>query len=124
MGTTRGTILVVDDDRDILEAISEVLRREGYAVVSAGDGIEATTVLASTQVDLILLDLLMPAMSGWELLEQRANDPSWTSIPVIVVSAAPREVAPGSNVRAVIPKPFARGVLLDAIATHLRPPVG
>jgi CheY-like chemotaxis protein len=120
MGRKTGTILVVDDDRDILEAVQEVLEREGYRVVSAADGVQAMTVLGSTNVDLILLDLLMPAMSGWEFLEQRAGDPQSVAIPVIIVSAAPKDVDVSPIVRAVLQKPFVRGALLDAIATHIR----
>ncbi len=119
MGTT-GTILVVDDDRDILDAIGDVLRREGYQVVSASNGVEAMTMLASIDVDLILLDLLMPAMSGWEFLEQHEGGQPRAAPPVIVVSAAPREVEVSASVRAVLQKPFVRGALLDAIATHIR----
>jgi CheY-like chemotaxis protein len=113
------TILVVDDDRDILDAMRELLEREGYRVLPASDGIEATTALAAERVDLIVLDLLMPAMSGWELLEDRAGDPT-DAVPVIIVSAAPSEVEHGPMVRAILQKPFERGALLDAVARFAR----
>ena len=120
-----GTVLVVDDDRDILDAMREVLEREGYRVLAAANGIEACTVLASEAVDLILLDLLMPAMSGWEFLDTAAADDRLAAVPIVVISAAPHDVdADRPHVRAVLQKPFERGALLDLIATHARLPVG
>lgn len=116
-----GTILVVDDDRDILDAIEEALQREGYRVVSAGNGAEAIAVLARERIDLILLDLLMPTMNGWEFLDSRAGDAASTP-PLIIVSAAPGDVEPSPAVRAVLQKPFERGVLLDAVSRHVRRP--
>lgn len=119
-----GTVLVVDDDRDILDAMREVLEREGYRVLSAANGIEACTVLAAEPVDLILLDLLMPAMSGWEFLDTTAADERLAAVPVIVISAAPHDVGvERSNVRAVLQKPFERGALLDLISRHARIPL-
>jgi CheY-like chemotaxis protein len=116
-----GTVLVVDDDNDILDAMRETLEREGYRVLSAANGIEAFTVLSREKVDLILLDLLMPAMSGWEFLESNAGDELLASTPIVVVSAAPHDLATdGGNVKAVLQKPFERGALLGAIGTHLR----
>jgi CheY-like chemotaxis protein len=117
-----GTILVVDDDHDILDAITEALEREGYRVVAAHNGLGALTALRAEPVDLILLDLLMPTMNGWEFLESSADDPRITSTPLIVVSAAPHEVEPGPHIRAILPKPFVRGALLELVATHIRPP--
>lgn len=117
MGTRRtGTILVVDDDHDILDAIAEVLTREGYRVVAASDGAEAIARLAAEPIDLILLDLLMPTMSGWEVIEQRGDAPP----PIVVISAAPKDVVPSSSVRVVLQKPFVRGELLATVAAHLR----
>jgi CheY-like chemotaxis protein len=119
-----GTILVVDDDHDILDAITDALERAGYRVIGARNGVEALAVLHAEPVDLILLDLLMPTVNGWELLDTSAGDPVITSTPLVVVSAAPQDVAAHPHVRAILPKPFVRGALLDAVATHIRRPAG
>lgn len=103
MAPRKGTVLVIDDDRDILAAIREVLEREGY------------------RVDVILLDLLMPAISGWEFLDASVDDERLAAIPVIVISAAPQDIrAQAPHVRAVLQKPFERGALLDLVASHAR----
>lgn len=111
-----GTILVVDDDHDVLDAIRAVLEREGYRVLSAMNGLEAQAVLAAERVDLVLLDLVMPAMNGWDLLDSLGGDPP----SVIVISVAPTDLEPSGPVRAVLKKPFERGTLLAAVARQLR----
>lgn len=116
METWQGTILVVDDDHDVLEAIQDVLEREGYVVRAARDGVEAKAVLAHEDVDLVLLDLMMPRMSGWDFLDQvTGNEP-----PIIVLTAAPSDVEVGGSVRAVLKKPCGRGALLAAVKRHQR----
>jgi two-component system, chemotaxis family, chemotaxis protein CheY len=115
-----GTILVVDDDRDIVGAIVETLQEEGYRVISASNGLEALTALGAEPVDLILLDLMMPAMNGWDFLEQGAGDPQIAGTPLVVISAMPNDVEPSPFVRAVLAKPFERGALLATVGAHLR----
>src|SRR5687767_1024531 len=111
------TVLVIDDDEEILAAINETLRDEGYRVLAAANGTQALALLESERVDLILLDLLMPKMSGWELLEQNGRDHRLGTTPIILISAAPEDCVLDKNVRAVLQKPFDRGALLDAVAT-------
>ncbi len=79
-------ILVVEDTRLLRKIYSEKLTQEGYDVISAGDGIEALEVLRSQPVDLVLLDLIMPKMSGLEVLESMKNDPRTTQVPVLILS--------------------------------------
>lgn len=111
-----GTILVVDDDQDVLDAIRSVLEREGYRVVAATNGVEAQAIMVATAVDLVLLDLVMPTMNGWEFLDGLDGEhPS-----VIVISAAPTDLAPSGRLRAVLKKPFERGALLAIVARQLR----
>jgi two-component system response regulator CpxR len=84
----RPSVLVVDDDDSIREVIAEVLRDEGYDVACAGNGEQALSELRKDrQPDLMLLDLMMPVMSGWELLELLQTSADLSRIPVVVVSA-------------------------------------
>ena len=84
-------ILVVEDDADIRFVISELLADEGYTVVQATDGYAALAYLhtAPRVPRLIILDLMMPIMNGWDFLRARQDDPVVQAIPVIVVSATP-----------------------------------
>jgi CheY-like chemotaxis protein len=82
------TILVVDDDADIRDTLSEVLRHAGMDVVTAADGVEALRLLRDgLSPCLVLLDLMMPVMDGYEFLEVQRRDPLLARIPTAVVTA-------------------------------------
>ena len=86
-GRAARVVAVVDDDRDIREIVSMVLEMEGYCVITAANGREAITLLQSrNDVRLILLDLMMPEMNGWQFSSAQQNDPSIAGIPVVVLS--------------------------------------
>lgn len=88
-------MLVVDDDLAIREVVSEVLRDEGYDVTCAADGVQAMDAMRrAPRPDLVLLDLMMPVMSGWEVLEQVHDDSDLSRVPIVVVSAM---TAPGGH---------------------------
>jgi CheY-like chemotaxis protein len=113
------SILSVEDDQRSLEALAELLRYDGYAIVSARNGREALDRLAdSPRPGLILLDLSMPVMDGWEFRRQQRSDPALAGIPVIVtaalVSAAP------TGVMAVAPKPVDMNKLRELIAKYIK----
>jgi len=113
----RLTVLVVEDDDDVLDGMNTVLTERGHRVLCARDGARALTLLANVRVDVILLDLTMPVMSGWEFLEAKVADPQLLDIPVIVVSAS-RDVmldAERPPWAAIVHKPFAVSTLLREI---------
>lgn len=80
-------LLVVDDELAILEALQEVLSSEGYAVSTASNGAEGLKRAAEEPPDLVLLDLMMPVMDGWEMLRRMKEDTRLQHVPVIVMSA-------------------------------------
>jgi CheY-like chemotaxis protein len=84
------SILIVDDHPEVREVIGEALRRGGHDVGEASNGADALQWLA-THADhppcLIILDLMMPVMDGWDFLERFRQEPAWTNLPVIVLSA-------------------------------------
>ena len=82
-----GTILVVDDDVANRDVLGRRLERSGHAVVTADNGRQALDRLGETPVDLVLLDLMMPEMNGYEVLEVRRLDRDLRDIPVIMISA-------------------------------------
>ena len=86
--TARRDVLIVDDDPDIRDAVGECLRYEGYDVHSAADGRDALDRLEyGLRPDVILLDLMMPVLNGFDVLEALKSRPEWKSIPVVIVSA-------------------------------------
>jgi CheY-like chemotaxis protein len=106
------SILVVDDDRDIREAIAEILREEGFDVREACDGQQALARLAEGKPDVMLLDLMMPVMSGWQVLQQVRGSEHYADLPIVVLSALD---APGC--RDFIRKPVSLDRLLELIET-------
>ncbi|WP_242344612.1 response regulator [Anaeromyxobacter terrae] len=111
---SRGAILIVEDDPDIREALAEALGCEGYDVALAENGQDALDVLHDgPRPDVILLDLLMPVMSGWQFRQEQLADPALAGIPVVIVSASP----PGdAHPDRYLPKPFSIDDLLSAVA--------
>jgi CheY-like chemotaxis protein len=109
-------VLVVDDDLDVRESIAELLGLEGLEVSVARDGREALERLRSGAAlpSLVLLDLMMPRMNGWELLEHLRGDAALRSIPVCTVSASGAPAPPGAQ--HALHKPFHAEALLEVVA--------
>jgi CheY-like chemotaxis protein len=97
-GTLSRRVLIVEDDVVIREALVDGLDAEGFAVQEAADGAEALTLISESAPDLILLDLMMPKMTGWQLMEELRKEPALHDIPVVIVTAAryAGTVPPGS----------------------------
>jgi CheY-like chemotaxis protein len=111
------SVLVVDDESDIREAVSELLAEEGYSVLRAASGAEALKQLRDHHPALVLLDLMMPGMNGWEFRAAQKGDPDLSKIPVIVLSALGR--APGLDANGYLQKPFEVQQLLDAVKAQV-----
>ena len=86
-GTRATTILVVEDNELSRDALSRRLARRGYRVVIAVDGYEAVSIGRSDKPDIILMDLGLPGIDGWEATRQLKADPETHQIPIIVLSA-------------------------------------
>jgi two-component system, chemotaxis family, chemotaxis protein CheY len=113
-GTRSFCVLVVDDDASIRRMIIAALRREGYRFLEAANGREALDFMRAEKPDVVVLDLMMPMVSGWDVLRERVNEPSLASIPVIIVSAnrdAELSSAIDKGICAFLPKPFDIGAL-------------
>lgn len=123
---SESAVLVVDDDPNIRRMIVAALRREGYSFLEAQNGQEALDLMRREQPDIVVLDLMMPILSGWDVLQEREGDPSLKQIPVIIVSAnrAP-EIASAvdKGICAFLPKPFDIGALSALVRSCIRPSV-
>ncbi|WP_437782490.1 response regulator [Sorangium sp. So ce1097] len=118
MSENSGRILVVEDDLDIRSILSQLLMFEGYDVEEAADGAEALALLRGGQPPaLILLDLMMPVMDGWQLRAELQRDPALASIPVVIVSADVRAEQEASRLRVagLLKKPLQIEPLLELV---------
>jgi CheY-like chemotaxis protein len=105
-----GCVLIVDDEDGIREALTEVVEMAGCSAVVACDGAEAMKILAECHPCLIILDLLMPVMSGTEMLEAMKRDPELADVPVVISTSAPSRAPAGVP---VIPKPIDINLVWD-----------
>jgi CheY-like chemotaxis protein len=107
-------ILIIDDDSDIREVVGEALLFAGHEVATARDGREGLVKCRQFRPTLILLDLTMPVMTGWEFRAAQQRDPALAGIPVLVVTALGHD--PDIDVSAVLAKPFR----LEDLLAHVR----
>lgn len=117
------SILVAEDNEDIRETLSEVLTLEGYRVQVASNGKEALQYLKShPEPVLVLLDLMMPVMSGWEFLDVQKENPQLNKNPVVVLSAVPateslEDLSPLTTAEA-LSKPINLSRLLETVGRY------
>ncbi|MGD9109858.1 MAG: response regulator [Phycisphaerales bacterium] len=118
------TVLVVDDNQQNLELLQAYLEDMNCTTVPAADGPEALEIIANEPPDLILLDVMMPKMSGFEVCKRIKNDPDTTNIPVIMVTAlnelADIERGIDSGTDDFISKPVNKLELLTRVRTMLK----
>jgi CheY-like chemotaxis protein len=116
-------VLVIDDDPDLRETLLLLLADRGCTVTAVPSGREALDLLAAgNRPNLILLDLMMPEMNGWQFLDHVRADPALASIPVVIMTAHPVAGPLAAPARETLRKPFAAGTLLGAIARHATAP--
>jgi two-component system, response regulator, stage 0 sporulation protein F len=118
-----GPILVVDDDRGLREALVGLLEDEGHAVIAAGDGRAALQAIQISHPSLVLLDMRMPGLNGWDLARELTQ--RGITLPIVVMTAARDAAAWAAEIGAVayLAKPFDLPELLDIVERLLdRPP--
>ena len=115
-------ILVVDDDDTIREAVAEALELDGFSVETARNGAEALDRVRVVRPHGIILDLMMPIMTGWQFLERCRAIGICDGVPVVVISAYSKLPAEAARlgVKGCIAKPFDLDVLLGAIGRAVR----
>jgi DNA-binding response OmpR family regulator len=122
------SILIADDEPNIVLSLEFVLAEEGYRVRVARDGREALEALAAETPDLVLLDVMLPHVSGFDVCQRIRAEPAWRDVRIVMLSAKGREVevqkglALGAD--AYVTKPFAIKELLAEVARQLAAPKG
>jgi CheY-like chemotaxis protein len=115
-GGERHAVMIVDDDDAIREALEDVLSDEGYEVVGVSDGQQALEYLsAAKRPSAILVDLWMPVMDGWKFLDALHDDPRFSRIPLVVLTAARDQRARDLRVAEVLTKPVQLQQVLGAL---------
>jgi DNA-binding response OmpR family regulator len=119
MGTK--TVLLVEDDLDVRDLLQDYLEDRGFEVIPAGTGKQALDFLTTQGArppDIVILDLMMPLVNGWQVLEQMRGDPELARIPVVVLTAATSDKPTGADI--VVRKPFQPDALVETMHGCLR----
>jgi len=122
----RKTILVVDDEPGLIEILQIKLESEGYRVIGASQGLDALEEMHAENPELVILDVMMPGMNGWQVLERKGADPQIAQIPVILLTvlAEDMDVMKGLEKGAIeyITKPFDLAHLVSTVKLLLESP--
>ncbi|MCU1283450.1 MAG: Sensory box histidine kinase/response regulator [bacterium] len=113
--------MVVDDDADIRDSIGDILELRGYRVARASNGREALDRLrAGARPCVILLDLMMPVLNGWEFREQQISDEALKAVPVVIISGdgSTDQKAASIGVAEFLRKPLELSAILDVVRRH------
>jgi CheY-like chemotaxis protein len=123
IGGRKALILVVDDERDNRELVEVILEHDGFVIASAASGEEALASIANQRPDLIILDIMMPGMNGYEVTLKLKADAATRSIPVLIMSAlddrSARTLAASVGADAFFSKPMRRRDLCARVREYL-----
>jgi two-component system response regulator VicR len=113
-------VVCIEDEPEMIDLVRLILGRKGFEVIGANGGIEGLEVVREEEPDLVLLDLMMPDMDGWEVYQQIKADAKLRNIPVVVVTAKAQSIDKvlGLHIAKVddyITKPFGPQELLDSV---------
>ncbi len=116
------TILLVDDDRELLDGLRTLLEKQGYRVIAANNGHQAKTAIYNQTPDLVILDMMMPGMGGYPVLEHFRGKPDVPPMIMMTANEGSRHKAYAEYLGVVdyIRKPFAMDRLLEAVNKALR----
>lgn len=118
-------VLIVDDEPNIVAALEFLLEKNGYEVQAAANGVDALAQLDAFGPDLVLLDVMVPKLSGYEVCQRMRTEPKWRDIRIVMLSAKGREVevSKGMSLGAdlYVTKPFSSAELVATINELLRP---
>ena len=123
-----GRVLVVDDEPDVLLLCRLNLQQRGHELLEAADGSTALEIARDLHPDVIVLDLMLPGISGYDVLEELQRDAETTNIPVLVLTAkslrADRERSHGLGASAFLTKPFLPNELCEMVDSLVAPRYG
>jgi CheY-like chemotaxis protein len=122
MSASVNIVLVIDDDQWIVDSTAMVLESEGFKVVTADNGEDGITRAASVHPSVILLDVMMPGLDGWETLERLKTDPATRETPVVIFSAREfaqsRAMSRQKGASAFVGKPFEPERLIQVVRKY------
>ncbi|WP_292287809.1 response regulator transcription factor [Marivita sp.] len=112
-------VLLIEDEPNIIEAISFILSRDGWTVKTHSNGADALDILRDRKPDVVILDVMLPGKSGYDILRELREDPVNAAMPVLVLTARgqskDREIAERAGCNAFMTKPFSNADMLETV---------
>lgn len=114
-------VLVIEDETNIIEAVSFILSRDGWEVKTHSNGHDAVDAVRRRQPDVVILDVMLPGKNGFEILQELRDDPQLADLPVLMLTARgqdkDRDMAARSGASMFMTKPFSNSEVLSALRT-------
>ena len=114
-------VLLIEDEPNIIEAISFILSRDGWSVKTHSNGADAVETVRERQPDVLILDVMLPGKSGYDILRELRDDPQSADLPVLMLTARgqtkDREIAERAGCDAFMTKPFSNADMLETVRT-------
>jgi DNA-binding response OmpR family regulator len=112
-------VLLIEDEPNIIEAISFILSRDGWTVKTHSNGADAVDMVKERQPDVVILDVMLPGKSGYDILREMRDDPEIGTLPVLMLTARgqtkDREIAERAGCDAFMTKPFSNADMLETV---------
>jgi len=112
-------VLLIEDEPNIIEAISFILSRDGWSVKTHSNGADAVEIIRERQPDVLILDVMLPGKSGYDILRELRDDPHSVDLPVLMLTARgqtkDREIAERAGCDAFMTKPFSNADMLETV---------
>ncbi|MEO6901997.1 MAG: response regulator [Bacteroidia bacterium] len=118
------TILVIDDEDDISNAIARALKKEGFGVITASNYKTAINIIDNSTLDLVISDVMMPYTGGFDIVEYVKENPNLKHLPVILVTGMDKDILYSSSIKAnaILQKPFDTAQLMALVKSNLKQP--
>ncbi|MEN8659070.1 response regulator [Marivita sp.] len=112
-------VLLIEDEPNIIEAISFILSRDGWTVKTHSNGADAVEMVKERRPDVVILDVMLPGKSGYDILRELRDDPEVEGLPVLILTARgqtkDREIAERAGCDAFMTKPFSNADVLETV---------
>lgn len=112
-------VLLIEDEPNIIEAISFILSRDGWTVKTHSNGADAVEMVKERRPDVLILDVMLPGKSGYDILRELREDPASAGLPVLMLTARgqskDREIAERAGCDAFMTKPFSNADVLETV---------
>lgn len=112
-------VLLIEDEPNIIEAISFILSRDGWSVKTHSNGADAVEMVRERRPDVLILDVMLPGKSGYDILRELRDDPDINGLPVLMLTARgqtkDREIAERAGCDAFMTKPFSNADVLETV---------